>query len=57
MVSDKYFAKAPGEGLAEDLAFEALKFWVMGILKAMGQEELPEPISRGPVIFHLNPIS
>ena len=35
------------ESLSEDLAFEALKFGVMGIMKAMAQEELPEPISRG----------
>ena len=45
------------ESLPEDLALEALKFWVMGIMETMAQEELPEPVSRGPVVDHFNPIS
>ena len=45
------------EGLAEDLALEALEFGVRGVVKAVGQEELSDPISRGPVVYHLYPIS
>ena len=61
LVSAKYFVRVlladEGKGLAEDLASEALEFGVRGIAKVVGQEELPDPLSRGPVVYHLYPIS